>query len=179
MTVTRSEGNVVYELDERPAFELYTHYLGDVMRENLSGLGSYPLAVYEAGLERFYLRVAKAADPETGTITFLGEVPKGAQVQITQAIRDQVIAGVKQSVEQAMAGYPGENPGVAMMFSCTGRKIALGTKTKEEFGNAKEFLRLPVPMTGFYTFGEIGPVTDHTRARYHNTTFVTLLLGEA
>ncbi|RKZ35126.1 MAG: hypothetical protein DRQ37_06975 [Gammaproteobacteria bacterium] len=179
MTVTRAEGNIVFELDERPAFELYTHYLGDVVRENLSGLGSYPLAVYEIGLERFYLRVAKAADPETGTITFLGEVPEGAQVQITQAIRDEVLAGVKQSVEQAMAGYPAESPGVAMMFSCTGRKIALGTKTREEFANVRDFLQLPVPMTGFYTFGEIGPVTEHTRARYHNTTFVTLLLGEA
>jgi hypothetical protein len=178
MTVTKSDNNILHELDGRPAFDLYAHYLGEVMRENLSGLGSYPLAVYEPGLERFYLRVARAADPDSGEVTFLGEIPEGAQVQITQAIRDQVIAGVSQSADKAMADYPGETPSVAMTFSCTGRKNALGTKTREEIANARDSLGGAIPMSGFYTFGEIGPVSDHTRARYHNTTFVTLLMGE-
>ena len=179
MTVTRSEENVLYELDGRPAFDLYTHYLGDVMKESISGLGSYPLAIYEPGMDKFYLRVAKAADPETGKVTFLGEIPQGAQVQITQAIRDQVINGVQQSVENALAEYPGEKPGAAMMFSCSGRKIALGSKTREEVEHVKASMPDSIPMSGFYTFGEIGPVSGHTNARYHNTTFVTLLMGEA
>ncbi|NIV32461.1 MAG: hypothetical protein GWN58_24385, partial [Anaerolineae bacterium] len=54
-------------------------------------LGSYPLAIYEPGMERFYLRVAKDADPDTGHVRFLGEIPEGAEVQITQAIRDEVM----------------------------------------------------------------------------------------
>lgn len=178
MTVTRSEANVLYALDDKPAFELYVHYLGDVMKESMAGIGSYPLAVYEPGLDNYYLRVAKAADPETGAITFLGEIPEGAKVQITQAVRDNVMNGVNQSVENARSNYPGDHPGVAMMFSCTGRKIALGTKAREEISRARAGLNVGLPMTGFYTFGEIGPVSDHTRARYHNTTFVTLLLGE-
>lgn len=179
MTVTRAENNVLHELDHRPAFELYTHYLGEVMRENLAGLGSYPLAVYEPGLERFYLRVARSADPATGRLTFLGEIPVGAEVQITQAIRDEVIGGVQQSVSKALAAYPGDAPGAALMFSCTGRKVVLGTKARDEIGRARASLLRAIPMSGFYTFGEIGPVSQCTRARYHNTTFVTLLLGEA
>ena len=178
MRVTRSEANVLYSLNDKPAFDLYVHDLGDVMKENMSGIGSYPLAIYETGQERYYLRVAKAADPETGSITFLGEIPTGAEVQITQAIRDEVMDGVNKSVEKALSNYPGQKPGMAMMFSCTGRKIALGTKTKEEVRRAQEGLQLDLPMSGFYTFGEIGPVSGNTRARYHNTTFVTVLLGE-
>lgn len=180
MTVTKSEGSVLYELDGKPAFDLYVHYLGDVMKENISGIGSYPLAVYETGLEKYYLRVARAADTETGVITFLGEIPEGAEVQITQAVRDEVIGGVDQAVQKALDNYPNKekDPSLAMMFSCTGRKIALGTKVKEEVARVKKGVLDDLPMTGFYTFGEIGPVSDHTRARYHNTTFVTLLLGE-
>lgn len=178
MTVTKADRNVLHTLNGRPAFELYVHYLGDVMKENMAGIGTYPLAVYESGIERFYLRVAKAADPETGAITFLGEIPEGAEVQITQAIRDEVMHGVSQSVGKALQGYPGDAPGIAMTFSCTGRKIALGTKTGEEIERVRSGLRRDIPMIGFYTFGEIGPVASHTRARYHNTTFVTLLLGE-
>lgn len=178
MTVTRSEANVLYALDNKPAFGIYLHYLGDVMKESMAGVGAYPLAVYEPGLDHYYLRVAKKADPETGAITFLGEIPEGAQVQITQAVRDNVIDGVTQSVTKALGNYHGAQPGLAMMFSCTGRKIALGTKAREEIGRARAGLSAGLPMTGVYTFGEIGPVSDHTRARYHNTTFVTLLLGE-
>lgn len=178
MTVTRSEANILYALDDKPAFELYLHYLGDVVKESMAGIGSYPLAVYEPGLNNYYLRVAKAADPETGAITFLGEIPEGAMVQITQAVRDDVIDGVTQSVRSALDNYRGDQPGVAMMFSCTGRKIALGTKAREEISRARAGLAVGLPMTGVYTFGEIGPVSNNTRARYHNTTFVTLLLGE-
>ena len=99
-------------------------------------------------------------------------------MQITQAIRDQIMEGVNRSVKTAIAKYPGKSPGVAMMFSCTGRKLALGTKTREEIARALASFESPIPMSGFYTFGEIGPVSEHTRARYHNTTFVTLLMGE-
>jgi hypothetical protein len=178
MTVTRSQANVLYALDDKPAFELYVHYLGNVMKESMAGVGSYPLAIYEPGLDHYYLRVAKKADPETGAITFLGEIPEGAQVQITQAVRDNVMDGVTRSVASAIDKYRGDQPGVAMMFSCTGRKIALGTKAREEIGRARAGLMSGLPMTGVYTFGEIGPVSAHTRSRYHNTTFVTLLLGE-
>lgn len=179
MKVTRAEGPVLHELDGQPAFGLYTHYLGEMLRENLAGLGSYPLAVFEPGLDRFYLRVPRAADPETGRLTFLGEVPEGAEVQITQAVRDEVLGGVGASVRKALVDYPGKSPSVAMMFSCTGRKIVLGTRTREEIGGARKELGRAIPMTGFYTFGEIGPVSSHTRSRYHNTTFVTVLVGEA
>ncbi len=177
MRVTRATGTVVQELDGQPALALYQRYLGTESGENIAGLGAYPLAIYEADSDRYYLRVAKSADPETGAITFLGEVPVGAEVQITQAIRDSVIAGVDASVAKATAAYPGRQPDVALFFSCTGRKIALGTKTAEEISRARQALKLPIPMCGFYTFGEIGPVSDQDRARYHNTTFVTLLLG--
>jgi hypothetical protein len=178
MRVTRSEANVLYMLDDKPAFELYVHYLGDVMKESMAGVGSYPLAIYEPGLDQYYLRVAKKADPATGAITFLGEIPEGAEVRITQAVRDNVMNGVTRSVASALDNYRGEKPGVAMMFSCTGRKIALGTKAREEISRARDGLATGLPMTGVYTFGEIGPVSGNTRSRYHNTTFVTLLLGE-
>lgn len=180
MMVTESEGNTLKTLNEQPALNLYTHYLGDVMKENMAGIGSYPLAVYEEGLDRFYLRVARSANSETGHIDLLGEIPEGAEVQITQGIRDEIINGVNSSVESAVNHYPdNSSPAMAMTFSCTGRKIALGTRSRDEISRVKTGLGSDIPMIGFYSFGEIGPVANHARARYHNTTFITLLIGEA
>jgi hypothetical protein len=177
MTVTRAEGQLLHELDGKPALDYYRHYLGEMNDENLTGLGAHPLAIFEDNSDRFYLRVGNSANAETGSIHFLGNIPEGAQVQITQAIRDEVMSGVQRSVSDAMAHYPGNQPGAALLFSCTGRKIALGSKTKDEIARAQEELSFPVPMCGFYTFGELGPLTNQSEARYHNTTFVTLLIG--
>ena len=176
-TVTSADGQVLHQVDGRPAWELYQHYLGHITNEDLSGLGAYPLAVYEEDSDRFYLRVASGVDADTGAIQLLGEVPVNARVQITQAVRDDVIEGVSESVSDAIAQYPGERPAVAMLFSCTGRKLALGTKTREEVLRARDLLSLDVPICGFYTFGEISPLKVDGSSHYHNTTFVTLLLG--
>ncbi len=179
MTVTRAVDNVVHELDGRPALELFTHYLGDVIGESLSGLGSYPLAVYEEADEHFYLRVARAADPGSGAVEFLAEVPEGARVQITHAVRDDVADGVARSIDHALASYPGDAPALALLFSCTGRKIVLGTRAREEVATVAQRIGPGVALSGFYTFGELGPVVGYRPARYHNTTFISLLLGES
>lgn len=176
MRVTHAQGQTLYELDGRPALELYRHYLGDLV-EDLSGLRAYPLAVYERGSDRYYLRVASKVEASRGSIDFLADVPEGSEVQLTQAIRDDIVSGVQRSVGSAVDRYPGTVPEAAMLFSCTGRKIALGTRIREEIALVRAALPLPVPVCGFYTFGEIGPLASHSGARYHNTTFVTLLLG--
>ncbi len=178
MTVTRAEGNVVHEFDHRPALDLFTHYLGHVTTENLSGLGAYPLAVYEDDDDHYYLRVARCADPGSGSVEFLAEVPTGARVQLTQAVRDHVAEAAVRSIDQALEAYPGDRPSLALLFSCTGRKIALGTRTAEEAAASTRRLGPGVAVSGFYTFGEIAPVAGDRPARYHNTTFISLLLGE-
>ncbi|MBC8212792.1 MAG: FIST C-terminal domain-containing protein [Gammaproteobacteria bacterium] len=176
-TVTNENDGEVYALDGMPPLKLYQHYLGDSIVDNRAMLGTFPLAVHELDSDLFYLRVASKADPETGFMTFSGDVPKGAAVQLTQAIRNQVIQGVNKSVNDARSQYPGTQPEVALTFSCTGRKMALGSKTYEEIERVMDILGRETKVTGFYTFGEIAPLHIPGQSHYHNATFVTLLLG--
>ena len=177
MKVTRSEGHLLCELDGKPPLEVYRHYLGEVSGDDLSGLGAYPLAVYEEHIERYYLRVPAKADPDTGHINFLGDIPNGSTVQITQAIREEILEAAQRSFQSALDTYPGTKPAVSLLFSCTGRKLALGSRTQNEIDKARQNAPKNLPMCGFYTFGEIGPLSHQTQARYHNTTFLTLLMG--
>jgi hypothetical protein len=177
MRVTRADGAMVHAIDGQPAMQMYHHYLGPILQENIAGLGAYPLAVYENGTDLYYLRVPAEVNADSGSIRFLADVPQGAEVQITQAIRDHVISGVTRSVSNAIERYPGKTPSVAMLFSCTGRKLVLGTQTALEVEMVRHALPMGFPVCGFYTFGEIGPLSAHTDARYHNATFVTLLMG--
>ena len=175
--VTREKDGEVFELDGKPPLDLYQHYLGASIADNRAMLGTFPLAVHEFNSELFYLRVASRADPETGFMTFAGDVPHGSCVQLTQAIRNHVLQGTHTSVIEALSLYPGQSPDAALTFSCTGRKMALGSKTHEEIEQVRETLGTDIVVSGFYTFGEIAPLTVPGQSHYHNATFVTLLLG--
>jgi len=175
--VTAENAGEVYDLDGMPPLKLYQHYLGESITDNRAMLGTFPLAVHEQDSDLFYLRVATKLDAETGHMTFSGDVPKGACVQLTQSIRHQVVQGVNKSVQDALSLYPGVQPEIALTFSCTGRKMALGSKTYLEIERVMDLLGKRTKVSGFYTFGEIAPLTIPGQSHYHNATFVTLLLG--
>jgi len=171
--VTEASGNVVARIGERSALEYYRHYLG----ENMLPSGECPLAVFEPDSSDHYLRAPLAFDAESGTITFAGDVPTGAKVQLTAASRDDIIAGSRASVEQATAAYPGERPTSAIIFSCAARKQLLGTRTNEEGVILRSALGADVPLAGFYAYGEFSPIAAGGEPRFHNETIITLLLG--
>jgi hypothetical protein len=183
--VTEARGNIIYTIDHRPALALYQRYF-----EDYSSDAAYPLAVFPPGEERFFLRGSLSNDPVRGSLSMVGDVPVGAEVQVTEASRDDVVAAAKASLENAWSTYPGVAPLAALYFSCAWRRWVLGSETKREYEESHPSLaqilaqpgttpfgRQTIPSCGFYTFGEIAPLRDQGPAVVHNTTFVTLLLG--
>ena len=175
--VTKSDGNVVQEIDGQPALRFYQSYLGADATSGETHAG-IPLAVFEEGGEDFYLRAPIAYDEAAGTATFLGSVPQGASVQLTLASPENILEGTQESLARALSGYPGSSePEAALFFSCAVRKMLLGTRASKEFDIVRSRLGDQVPLCGFYAFGEIGPVGSAQTSRFHNETLVTLLLG--
>lgn len=170
--ITRSEGNVIYEIDGKPALEFYRYYLNQIEPD-----AAYPLAVFPPGEENFFLRGVREHDAITGSITVFGDVPEQAVVQITDASLDNIITASKASLKEALQRYPGEQPEAALFFSCAWRRIMMGTRTCEEYEAVVQSLQAQISSCGFYTYGEISPLTEKGLAFFHNTTFVTLLLG--
>ncbi|MBW4515508.1 MAG: FIST C-terminal domain-containing protein [Timaviella obliquedivisa GSE-PSE-MK23-08B] len=174
--VTKAQGTVLYEIDGKPAVEFYQRYLGDrpPSAEN-------PLAVYEAGSDgsdsSYYMRVPNASDPEVGSIHFLCDIPENSLVQLTEISRDILIAASETSFQTALSRYPGTTPTAVLLFSCCCRRWLLGTRAKEEYLVVKNALETPLPICGFYTYGEFSPLESHGKTYYHQETFVTLLIG--
>ena len=170
--ITKADGHTVYEIDHQPATKFYQEYLGD-----LPISGEYPLAVFENNSNCFYLRSSNHWDLDAGSILFMGEMIEQAKVQITYATCDHIISATQASIEQALAHYPGTQPAATLFFSCAARRWLLGSRTKEEYELGKQFIDPGIPLCGFYTYGEIGPLEPHGQARYHQETLVTVLLG--
>jgi hypothetical protein len=173
--VTKVDKNVVYEIDNKPALKFYQRYFGQ-----LPPTQEYPLAVFDGDGEHYYVRAPSSVyDPVSGSITFFGDIPEQAIVQITEASRDDILSASQASMTQALENYPGKAPATALFFSCASRRQILGSRTKEEYEGTQHGLTQALPSCGFYTNGEIAPLKQQGSTLFHNETFITLLLGEA
>ena len=174
--VTRADGAVVHEIDGKPAIDFYRKYLGPGTKPT----AELPLAILNARDASEYLRASwGVVDETTGAVTFLATVPEGARVRLTLADRDEILTGCGESLAIARSNLSaGAQPAAALFFSCAARKILLGTRTPEELRLIRETLGETVPICGFYGYGEISPnMGDPTGTKYHNESFVTLLIA--
>jgi hypothetical protein len=172
--VTRAKANVLYELDGRPALQLYKDYLG----ERAGGLPAtgllFPLALRSSDVrERRVVRTILSVDEASQSMTFAGDIPEGALAQLMRANFDRLIQGASD----AALGCGGESPVLSLAVSCVGRRLVLGERTEEETEAALDLLPAGSSQIGFYSYGEISPYTDGT-CDLHNQTMTLTTLHE-
>lgn len=178
-TVTHAEGNRVYTLDNRPAMDVYTHYLG-IQEDDLPQIGvDYPLLVRRSGHadEAPVLRAVMSVDRQTRALGFAGAVPQGGQVQFSSCPGPEVIKTTQAALDRLHEAVPEAE--VALMFSCMARHLALGPEVEAEIRHAAGLWQ--VPLAGFFTYGEIGPAASgsiNRQCAFHNETLSLLLLRE-
>jgi hypothetical protein len=175
--VTRSEGNVLYELDGKSALALYKQYLGD-QAAGLPGTGLlFPLSLRTKDRETPFVRTILAVDEDAQSLTFAGDIPTGAYARLMKANFDRLIDG---AVGAARATQPiaGSSPELAILISCVGRKMVLKQRIEEEVEGVREVLGESTTLTGFYSYGEISPFTPNARCELHNQTMTITTLSE-
>ncbi len=176
--VTRSEGPTLYELDGRPALDLYKQYLG----AHAAGLPAtgllFPLSLRTGapGEDRL-VRGVLGVDEARQALTFGGDVPQGARAQLMRASADRLVQGASQAGYQGLAPRA-QGPVLAIAISCVGRRLVLGERTEEEIEATLEALPATSRQVGFYSYGEIAPLADG-RCDLHNQTMTLTTLGEA
>jgi hypothetical protein len=170
--VTRSDANVVHELDSQPALQLYKKYLGD----RAAGLPAtallFPLAVWTPGAEeRQVVRTILAVDEDTQSLTFAGDVPQGSIGQLMRASLDRLVEGAEQAADAATGGPGGSTLTVAI--SCVGRRLILAGRTEDELEAVVSGSDPGTHLVGFYSYGEIAPVVANTCDLLNQTMTIT------
>lgn len=198
--VTRSQAGSICEIDGRPAIEYLKRYIVDVDDPDI--LGSYPLATYDAELARLSEKYSKYAvmrfafryDKETGAVHYAVPIPEGTEVSLARGSRDDAIAGLDEAARCIVESTGAQDRPLScvMFFSCAARKLLLGLQIDREIETLKAHFPRPsrkegandaanpVAITGWYTYGEIGPIDsadEHLRkVRFHNATIVVCAL---
>jgi serine phosphatase RsbU (regulator of sigma subunit) len=174
--VTEVSGTTVRLIGDMKALDFYRYYVGP----HGHPAAEFPLAVFDDIDEnQFYVRAPMDFDEDSGSVSFAGPIPLGATVQLTEATREQMVAYTQAAIGSAFKQITQTwRPAAALVFSCITRKAILGTRTPEELQILRDHLPADVPIMGFYSFGEFGPLQKNQLSRMHSSTMVTLLLGE-
>ncbi len=170
--VTQSEGRTVSRLGHMDAVGFYRHYLG----YHEEPAKEFILAVYETDSDDFYIR-APISYHDDGSVTFSGTIPEGAQVQLTEAARDDLIKDTIAHADQLKSEATDWDPAMVFAFSCAFRKEILGTQAQKELDILKQAFPKHLPIMGFYSFGEIAPLVQGGWSMTHGATLIGLSIG--
>lgn len=175
--VTRSTGNILFEIDGQPALDLYKSFLGDEAKGlPASGL-LFPLSMRDREDRTPVVRTILAINETDKSLTFAGDIPEGSFVKLMKANNDRLINGAEEAAKVAAQGL-NHHPEFALLVSCIGRKLVLKQMVEEEVEVVSEVLNRPV-ITGFYSYGELAPFDRDTQCDLHNQTMTITTLSEA
>ncbi|MFN0185182.1 MAG: FIST signal transduction protein [Aquabacterium sp.] len=178
--ITRCEGNVLHELDGKPALDLYKSYLGERARELPGSALLFPLAVrrHEGDTEPL-VRTILAVDDVQRTMTFAGDLPQGGLAQLMRANSDKLIDSAGTAARQSAGTLAGDQPALVISVSCVGRRLVLGERTDEEVETVLEGSPAQAGHVGFYSYGEISPAVAGGASELHNQTMTVTMFSEA
>lgn len=176
--VTRSRGNVVYELDGQSVLGLYRKYLGEQAAElPASGL-LFPLSLREPGSASSVVRTLLSIDEKEQSMTFAGDVPEGGYARLMKANFDRLVDGAVGAAKNSARGFAGVSPELAILISCVGRKLVLRQRVEDEVEGVRQVLGAGTVLSGFYSYGEISPSSPGAKCELHNQTMTITTLSE-
>ncbi len=181
-TITKAKGNVLYELDDKPALALYKEYLGDLAKDlPASGL-LFPLSLKiktDAGGEVEVVRTILGVDEKAQSMTFAGDMPEGVVARFMKANFDRLVDGASGAASMSIESLGAGKAELAILVSCIGRKLVLKERVEDEIEAVREKIGPQAAIVGFYSYGEISPTTPTERqCQLHNQTMTITTFRE-
>jgi len=183
MLVTRAEGNVVFELAGRPAYEVFTGLAQEWAIPDLRTAASlfflgFPCdpACTQLTSGEYFVRNIHGIDPHDGSLLVGAAVREGQVLSFTvrdpQHARDDMETMVGD-LAKVWAGQ--QSPRFGMYFNCCGRGTSLYGHPNVDLDIIRSYFG-DLPLIGFFTYAEIGPTS--AGQCLHNYTGVLTLVGE-
>jgi len=178
-TVTKSEGNHVFTIDDSPALDITTKYGGleNITPENKNLLveiaANFPLQLQREKGDPV-MRPALVVDWEDHSFYTSGSVPQGSKIRFSLPpdwdVMEKVVKGVQNLKETEMP-----EADALVVFSCAGRILSFGPMMNAEIEGVKEVW--DVPMAGMFSNAELGRMAGGN-LEMHNLTTCCVALKE-
>src|ERR687894_2598492 len=182
-TVTRGEGNIIYEIDGKPATEVLKEYLPEqALAEDLDWVPySVSLALcFRAPSymkdEEYVIRGIPAVKMADGSITVQTEVSDGTSIWFSSRDKEKVATGLDRMARQIKDQIGGEQPKLVFQFDCAtrGKMMFREHEKLQLLKGFRQSVGPEVPWAGLYAFGEIGPVEEHNHRNLYTSVVLVL-----
>lgn len=177
-TITKSEGNIVYTIDDEPAVDVFVKFFqfpesvynrSEIIAMNFA---QYPLQMKKEN-GNIVLRSPLMVDIDKRALIFAGGIPQGSKVKFSVPPGFDLIDKTRDRVSVLKNTI--KDPDAVILFSCKARHLALGPIMEDEAGKIRDIWNKP--LIGFFTYGEIGAAKDSV-CDFHNATCSMVLLEE-
>jgi hypothetical protein len=175
--VTRAAGNVLHELDGQSALAIYKRYLGDHSTCLPQAALSFPLSVSRTRQDPGIVRTVIGIDEAAETMILGAEIDEGSYAQLLRANVDRLVDGASHAARTMRAGAAAQ-PALALLVSCSGRRLVLRDRVEEEVHAVREILGAQTTLAGFYSYGEIAPPARGASCALHNQTMAMVTFAE-
>lgn len=176
-TITKAEGNVIYTINDKPALEVFENYFG-ILHSNeeeqdtlLVGVAQYPLQITRKGNK--ILRAALSVNEEEGSLFMAGPVKTGDVFKFSVAPGFEIIEQTIQAFEEYSKSFPEVD--AMILLSCKARHMSLGPMVEDEIKGIQNIWKKP--LTGFFSYGEVG-VSETGECHFYNETCSLILIKE-
>ena len=165
-TITKSTGNIVYEIENMPALEFYKKYLGKkIVEEHLLKITmNFPFIFEKNGIE--ITRTPHKILEENGSLLFAGNIEQGQKVQFGIGSTNQVLT---DSISQTLK-FGKQQFETIFIYSCVARKLLLNDTIEQETLPLNDL----APANGFFTYGEIAYHEGKSVLLNQTLTYVSL-----
>lgn len=174
--VTRSNNNILYELDGQPALELYKSFFKD-RAKGLPNSLLFPLSMRNEANQIPVVRTILDVDEKEQSLIIAGNMEQGSYVRLMKANIGRLIHGAQQSAEISQNDAK-EDCQLALLISCVGRKLILKHMIEDEIEAVNEVIGEQAYTSGFYSYGEIAPFNTSTPSILHNQTMTITTFTE-
>lgn len=177
--ITRSDKNVLYEVDEEKALDLYKRYLGNFANELPGSALMFPLSMRVPGADKYLIRTILATDENENSMVFAGNMPQGSTVRLMRGDIQKLIRASADAAKDSVTTLKNHKPQLTLLLSCVGRKIIMNKIVEEEVLAAEETLGKDCTVAGFYTYGGLSPFGAGTPCELHNQTMTVTTFSES
>jgi len=174
--VTKSNKNILYDIDGTKALDLYKKYLGEYVDELPGSALLFPVAILNDNDEPL-VRTILSINEEDGSMVFAGNMPEGVTIRFMRSNLDQLINRAEEASKRVTDCV--DDPDLLLVMNCVGRKIILGQRRGEEIEALSKSLKGNTILAGFYTYGEFSSWEKPEKTcDLHNQTVVVTAIKE-
>jgi len=167
MHITKSKGNIVYEIDGKTPVEIYRHYFGEDVAKDVVKIGvEFPLIIKKDNIS---IARAVVGQNDDGSLIFAGNINTGEKVQFGYGNIESILQK-DEILFQNLKNFDIES---IFIYSCMARRRFLGKMIESE---VKPFSKIAT-VSGFFTYGEF--FTFNNKNQFFNQTMTVLLLSES